>query len=137
MIGKTSNNQDREEKLTTGVDIVNVSRINKILLKNRDQFYNKIFTPNEIKYIEEKGHKATTVSGLFAAKEAVSKAIGTGIGILAWKDMEILHTSKGKPFINFTQKGKELVESLGILEIQISISHEVEYAIAFAVGYKS
>ena len=123
--------------MITGVDIVNVSRIDRILSDNRQQFYNKIFTIGEINYIEDKGHKSTTVAGLFAAKEAVSKALGTGIGTLGWKDIEILHEVKGRPYINFTQRGQKIIEKLSIGEIQISISHEIEYAIAFVVGYIS
>lgn len=130
MINRNSN------KIITGVDIVNVNRIKKILLKKRDAFYNKIFTEKEIDYIEKKGHKATTISGLFAAKEAVSKAIGTGIGDLAWKDIETLHEESGKPYINFSEKGKKIIETLNIIEMDLSISHERDYAIAFVVGYK-
>lgn len=137
MIEKNLNNTGRKDQLITGVDIVNVNRINRILLENREQFYNKIFTSQEINYIEEKGNKPTTVSGLFAAKEAVSKAIGTGIGVLGWKDIAILHESTGRPYIDLTERGRKIMEDLGIGEIQISISHETEYAIAFAVGYRS
>lgn len=126
---------DKKNQLTTGVDMVSVNRINKILQEKRQQFYQKIFTKNEIDYIEKKGHKSTTVSGLFAAKEAVSKALGTGIGALGWKDMEILHEAGGKPYINFIGEGQKIMDDLGIGEIQISISHETDYAIAFAVGY--
>lgn len=137
MIEKNLNNIKTGNQLITGVDIVNVGRIDKILLDNRQQFYNKIFTIEEINYIKEKGHKATTVAGLFAAKEAVSKALGTGIGVLGWKDVEILHEPKGRPYVNFTERGKKIADKLGIGEIQISISHETEYAIAFVVGYIS
>ena len=122
--------------LITGVDIISVNRIERILLENRDSFYNRIFTEKEIDYIYKKGHKATTVAGLFAAKEAISKSIGTGIGLIGWKDMEILHKSKGKPYVNFSNKGKEIILEMGIKEIQISISHESDFAIAFALGYR-
>lgn len=137
MIEKNLNNSKTGNQLITGVDIVNVGRIDKILLDNRQQFYNKIFTLEEINYIEKKGHKATTVSGLFAAKEAVSKALGTGIGVLGWKDVEILHEPKGRPYINFTERGQKIMDKIGIGELQISISHEKEYAIAFVVGFLS
>ena len=137
MIEKNLNNSKTGNQLITGVDIVNVGRIDKILLDNRQQFYNKIFTLEEINYIEKKGHKPTTVSGLFAAKEAVSKALGTGIGVLGWKDVEILHEPKGRPYINFTERGQNIVDKIGIGELQISISHEKEYAIAFVVGFIS
>ena len=136
MTEKNLDNIKIGNRLITGVDIVNVSRIAKILLNKRQAFYNKVFTIEEIKYIEGKGHKATTIAGLFAAKEAVSKALGTGIGVLGWKDIEILHEPEGRPYINFTEGGREIACNLGINELQISISHEIEYAIAFVVGYR-
>lgn len=123
-------------KLTTGVDIVNVNRISKILLDRRESFYKKVFTENEIAYISRKGHKATTVAGIFAAKEAVSKAMGTGIGLIGWKDIEILQTDGGKPYVCLSDKGKNIASEHGIDDIQLSISHEIDYAIAFVVGYK-
>lgn len=124
---------ENNNRLITGVDIVNVNRISRILIGKKDRFYEKIFTEKEIEYISKKGHKPTTIAGIFAAKEAVSKALGTGIGIVGWKDIEILHTSNGKPYVNFTMK--KIIDELGIVEIQLSISHEVDYAIAFVVGY--
>lgn len=123
----------KPDRLITGVDIVNVNRIKKILNSKKEKFYEKIFTEREIEYITRKGHKATTVAGNFAAKEAISKALGTGIGSIAWKDIEILREVTGKPYINF--RNKEIIDKFKIKEIQISISHETDYAIAFAVGY--
>ena len=120
-------------RLITGVDIVNVKRIERILLDRRDKFYKKIFTEKEIDYIDKKAHKVTTVAGIFAAKEAVSKALGTGIGAIGWKDIEILHRSNGGPYVNIPD---EIRQRLEIEEIQLSISHETEYAIAFVVGYR-
>lgn len=137
LIDKNSSRQEKREELVTGVDIVSVDRIKKILLRNREGFYKKIFTGKEIDYIEEKNHKPTTVSGLFAAKEAVSKAAGIGIGNLGWKDIEVLHEVGGRPFINFTEKGKGIMKELGIGDMQISISHERDYAIAFVKAYRS
>lgn len=124
---------NKPDILITGVDIVNVNRIKKILNNKREKFYEKIFTKREIEYIIKKGHKPTTVAGNFAAKEAVSKALGTGIGTIAWKDMEILREYSGRPYIHF--KNQEIIDRFKIKEIQISISHETDYAIAFVVGY--
>ena len=59
--------------LNNGVDIVYISRIEKLMRDKKDRFYNRIFTPDEIKYIEEKNHSPQTVAGIFAAKEAISK----------------------------------------------------------------
>lgn len=132
---QNSNNRNRKEKLVAGVDIVNVNRIKKIISNKREKFYNKIFTKEEIEYIEKKGHKATTISGLFAAKEATSKALGTGIGHLGWKDLQTLHEESGKPYINFSEKGNKIIKDLGLVDIELTISHEKDYAIAFVIGY--
>ena len=118
-----------------GVDIVDIKRIKKILSTNKESFYRKIFTENEIAYIEKKNHSPQTVGGLFAAKEAISKVLGTGIGQIGWRDLEIIHSEKGGPLVNYNERLRELMEELGIGNIEISISHEREYALAFAIGY--
>lgn len=123
--------------METGVDIVKNSRIKNILDKSRDSFYRKIFTDNEIEYISSKNHNYKTVSGLFAAKEAVSKMLGTGIGEIGWKDIEILHNNKNKPYIYINQKMIKILDLLNVNTIELSISHEEEFAIAFAIGYLS
>lgn len=120
--------------MTIGVDIVKIDRIKKIIEKNREKFYEKIFTIKEINYIYKKNHNRQTVAGLFASKEAISKALGSGIGDLNWKDIEILHNNDGKPYLNLNQKITEKLQKINLSDIQISISHERDYAIAFANG---
>lgn len=121
--------------MSIGVDIVDINRIIKILEKNRDHFYKKIFTYGEIKHIESKKHRGETVAGLFALKEAISKLIGKGIGEINWKDLEILHYESGKPYLNLNEKLEDCMRELKIKNIEVSISHEKNYAIALAVGY--
>ena len=123
--------------MKTGVDIVKNIRIKKILNKNRESFYRRIFTQKEIEYIEDKDHDYKTVAALFASKEAISKLIGCGIGQLGWKDIEIGHTELGKPYVvlNKILQAKLCLEKIN--SIDISLSHEEEYSIAFAIGYLS
>mgnify|MGYP001009393393 CR=1 FL=1 len=118
----------------TGVDIIKISRIENIIKNKRDKFYNKIFTSNEIEYIKIKNHNAQTISGLFAAKEAISKVLGTGIGKVNWKDIEIIHDKLGKPYVKLYREGKNIAKKLDIDKINLSISHEKDYALAFAIG---
>lgn len=120
--------------LSNGVDIVKVSRIERILDKNRERFLKKIFREEEIEYIQERNYSPQTVSGLFAAKEAISKLLGTGIGKIGWRDMEIDHDKNGSPRVRLYGKALHLLSDLNIGNIKISISHENEYAIAFAIG---
>lgn len=120
--------------IKTGVDIVNINRIKKILLSKREEFLNKIFTKKEIEYISTRSYKANTIAGMFAAKEAVSKVLGIGIGYVNWKDIEVLHNENGKPYININLKIKSRMKELGLNNFEISISHERDYAIALAIG---
>lgn len=120
--------------LRTGIDIVSNKRIEKLLDKGRDSFYRRLFTDREIGYLSEKNHNPATVSGIFSAKEAVSKLLGTGIGTLSWKDMEIMHESSGRPHLVPSSEMKVIMKSLGIGDIELSISNEDEFSVAVAVG---
>lgn len=120
--------------IRTGVDIVEISRIQRILKKDKAGFYNKIFTKGEIDYIEKSGNKAPTVAGIFSAKESIAKLLASGIGKLSWQDIEIKHSEKGKPYVEPSKTMKDLLEYNNISSIDISISHEKAYAISLAVG---
>ena len=117
-----------------GVDIVKVSRIERLLKDKKDRFLGRVFTKNEIEYINDVNYNPQTISGIFAAKEAMSKLLGTGIGKVSWKDIEILHNHKGAPYVKLYNKGMKISKELGIKNIKLSISHEKEYAIAFVIG---
>ncbi len=119
----------------TGIDIVKISRIEGIVERKGESFFNKIFTTREREYINAKNRNAQTISGLFASKEAVSKLLGRGIGLVNWKDIEILHDKYNKPYVQLHGEGGENLKiEMAIDEIHLSISHEKDYAIAFAVG---
>ncbi len=97
-----------------GTDLVRISRIEKSI--KSESFLNKVFTEKEREYCK----KAENFAGIFAAKEAYFKAVGTGIK-LPMTDVEILHNEAGKPFIN----GKE--------NCDVSISHDGDYAVAAVI----
>ncbi len=118
-----------------GVDIVQVKRIEKLMEKRTEQFYGKIFTEKEILYIYERSSNPKTVAGLFSAKEAIVKALGTGIGRISWLDIEIIHDDYGKPLVNKSDKLNTILLERGKKSIDISISHEEDYAIAFAICF--
>ncbi len=120
--------------LGNGVDIVRISRIESLIKEKGDRFLKRIFTDREIEYIHSKNQSPQTISGIFAVKEAVSKSLGTGIGKVNWKDIEVLHDEGGKPYIKLYREGLTILNQLGIDRIHISISHEEEYAIAFAIA---
>lgn len=108
-----------------GIDLVNIKRF-KELIEN-EKFINRIYTEYEIENIKNKKdekRKVEIMAGTFAAKEAFSKALGTGIGKLSWKDIEIKRNENGKPEIKLNNKLKDKYK------VKLSISHETEFAIA-------
>lgn len=115
-----------------GIDIIDVKRVEKNL-KN-EKFINRIFTLNEINYLKERKMNAQTAAGIFAAKEAISKSLGTGISGFNWKDIEICKNNHGKPYVTLHNKADEISKSLNIENISISISHIREMAIAYAIA---
>ena len=117
-----------------GTDIVEVERIRK--LDSLEKFADKILSLNELEVfksqIDEK--KVTFLAKQFAAKEAVSKALGTGIGKdIRFNQIEILRNSDGKPYLNHDGMITTIFNDLGITKTHVSLSDEKEYAIAFAV----
>ena len=119
--------------LDIGVDIVEIDRIKEALTKN-ERFLNKLFTKNEIEYYKSKNFKVETIAGNFAAKEAISKAIGTGIRKFKFSDMEILRNDLGKPVVKTYNNLKQICIDFNVLDIKVSISHSNKYAVANAIA---
>ncbi|WGX76409.1 holo-ACP synthase [Paraclostridium bifermentans] len=118
--------------LGIGIDIVEIERIENIL-KNKKRFLNKIFTNEEIKYFESKSFRAETIAGNFSAKEAISKAFGTGIKNFNFDDIEVLRDKNGKPIVKTYNNLRQMCIDYNVLEIQVSISHSENYAVANAM----
>ena len=118
--------------LDIGIDIVEIHRI-KDAMKNNPRFLDGIFTENEIKYFKSKGFKAETIAGNFAAKEAVSKAIGTGIRNFNFSDIEVIRNEIGKPIVKTYNNLRQICIDYNVLEIKVSISHGRDYAVANAM----
>lgn len=110
-----------------GIDIIEVKRIKKIMEgTSADRFFQRILTDNEIAYCKTFSKPEPHLAGRFAAKEAYSKSIGTGIGKeFTWKDIEILNDKKGKPYIHHVTEN-----DFAKLIFHVSISHTEEYACA-------
>ncbi|MEI8341868.1 MAG: holo-ACP synthase [Verrucomicrobiota bacterium] len=118
----------------TGVDIVETVRIEASITRHGDRFLQRIFTAQEIAYCSTMKLSARHYAARFAAKEAVSKAFGTGIGEFAgWLDIEVCRSPEGRPLIELHGAAKELAKRLGIEEVLISLSHADHYAVASAV----
>ena len=124
-----------EKVLSNGVDIVKVKRIKKILDSiHEDVFLRKIFNKEEILYFEHNNYNPKSVSGYFAAKEAIMKTLGKGMDKLSFRDITILKTKDNKPYIKLSGKAEDYMETLGLSDFKISISHEDEYALAFVIA---
>jgi holo-[acyl-carrier protein] synthase len=120
--------------LGIGIDIIEVARIAASLEKFGERFGQRVLLPGERAYCLTHVHPAPFVAARFAAKEAVSKAFGTGIGAqLGWQDIEIGRKESGEPFVILHGKGKELFESRKAKRLLVSISHTEQYAAVTAV----
>lgn len=113
-----------------GSDLIEVSRIKKAI-QTHGSFLDKVFTKKEQDYCSQFKDPYVRYAGKFAAKEAISKALGIGIcSKLNWLDMEILNDENGKPTCSFSVKGKKILKRSKIF---LSISHEKHYAFAVAL----
>ncbi|MBP2027975.1 holo-[acyl-carrier protein] synthase [Acetoanaerobium pronyense] len=115
-----------------GTDIIEINRIEKAISKN-SRFLEKLFTDDELLYFKSKKFKTETVAGSFAAKEAIAKALGTGFSKITMKDIAISRNGKGKPEITLYGNAKILANEMNTQNINITISHCKEYAVAFAI----
>ena len=121
------------ELLGVGVDLCGVARIERAIEKAH--FYERVFTVEERAYLDKKGRgRAQSAAAMFAAKEAVAKALGTGFsgGVMPW-NISVVHDEKGAPGAELSGAAKERLEQMGGAGVRISLSHEGDSAIAFAV----
>ena len=115
-----------------GNDIIEIERIEKAISK--EGFKDKIYTQRELENIKKRGNRAETYAGVFSAKEAISKAIGTGVREFSLTDLEILNDDLGKPYVVVSEKLDKIIKSKKEdYQIEISISHSKKYAIAIAI----
>lgn len=121
--------------ISHGLDIVEVSRIRALLEKNGDRFARRIFTEGEVAYCSACADPAIHYAARFAAKEAVSKALGTGFSDgVGWSDIGVRRGPRGAPQIELTGVPAELAASLGIKEWRVSLSHTDQTAAASVIA---
>jgi holo-[acyl-carrier protein] synthase len=120
--------------LGVGIDIIEVTRIAASHEKFGERFLKRILLPDEIKYCLTHKTPAPFLAARFAAKEAISKAFGTGIGAqLGWHDLEVRRKESGEPYVVLHGKGQKLLEDRNARVVVISLSHTQSYAAAVAV----
>jgi len=120
--------------LGIGVDIIETARIQDSLDRFGDRFLDRCFRPEEVVYCQRMKSPALHLAARFAAKEAIAKAFGTGIGQqLGWQDMEIRKRDSGEPYAVLHGKGAALAQARTVREVFVSLSHCRAYAAAHAV----
>lgn len=120
--------------LGVGIDIVEVPRVSASHQRFGDRFLTRILRPGEIAYCLAYRNPALHLAARFAAKEAIAKAFGTGIGAhLGWQDMEIARHASGQPYVLLHDRGQALLEARGGRTVHVSLSHTETYAAAVAV----
>ena len=117
--------------IKVGVDLVAIHRLKEVNPRILVHFIQRVYTERE--QAQAQGD-FETLAGLFAAKEAGSKALGTGIGKAAWQNFEILHASTGEPSIYLSGFAQEVANFKGLKEWAVSISHEGGFAIATVIA---
>jgi holo-[acyl-carrier protein] synthase len=117
--------------LRTGVDIIEVARIDAAILRHGDRFFNRFYTTREL--IEAEG-RTPALAARFAAKEAAAKALGCGIGDVGWKEIEIVRDARRGPQLRLSGGAQALAAKLGLAEWSVSLSHTHEHAMALVVA---
>ncbi|OGO23324.1 MAG: holo-[acyl-carrier-protein] synthase [Chloroflexi bacterium RBG_16_50_9] len=116
---------------TVGVDIIEIDRIRAAIDRWGERFLNRIYTQLELKLCRR---RTGPLASRFAGKEAVMKALGTGLRGVGWREIEITSESSGKPLVQLYGKAQDKAASLGLGTLAISLSDSKEYAVAVVVS---
>lgn len=118
-------------QLATGIDLLEINRLRDAIATHGERFLQRIFTAREL---EANAHKVESLAGRFAAKESVAKALGCGIGDVAWKEIEILRAESGAPQLILHGAAERLAKEQGLTSWSLSLSHSQSHAVAVAVA---
>lgn len=118
-----------------GIDLVENARLKSALSRQGDRLLEKLFTPGERRYCEDRWNRIAHYAARFAVKEAVLKALGTGwSGGIRWTDVEVVHAPSGKAQVRLLGRAREIARKMKIRAVHISITHTERYASAAAVA---
>jgi holo-[acyl-carrier protein] synthase len=128
--------QGSEQALSVGVDVIELDRIRRAVQRHGDRFLSRIYTSGELVRYRD---RLPELAARFAAKEAVSKALGVGLNHISaqgigWREVEVLSDSLGKPIVYLSGRAEELAKAQGLNRWAISLSHSRDYAVAFVVA---
>ena len=113
--------------LRTGIDLLEISRIQSLVERYGPRFLERVYTPQEL---DEVGNNIASLAARFAAKEAVAKALGTGIGPIAWREIEVLRGPQRQPLLCLHGEAARLAQELELEEWSLSLSHSGDLAVA-------
>lgn len=118
----------------TGVDVCDIRRIQQALERHGQRFLERVFTPAEVLYCQGKRRPEESLAARFAAKEAVAKALGTGMANdVSWQHVEVVQARGGRPGIQLYGRAAECAAQMGVSTIHLSLSHGLDTAVAFVV----
>lgn len=124
---------DASGEIAVGVDIIEIARIERVLNIYGERFLKRVYTEKER---ERYANRVSELAARFAAKEATSKALGTGIIGIHWREMEVLPNRRGKPVLILHGQAAERAKALGLTDFSVSLTHSRGDAMAFVVGIK-
>ena len=121
----------KDMNLRTGVDLIEIARIEEVVSRHGKHYLERVYTPAELELC---GKRAESLAGRFAAKEAVAKALGCGIGDVEWKEIEIVGDEQNAPVLHLSGKAAQMADELGLVTWSVSLSHSQSHAVAFVVA---
>ncbi len=116
-----------------GIDMIAIPRVQAVLDRHPDRFLRRVYTPEEVAFCRG---RVQELAARFAAKEAVMKALGTGARGVAWREIEVLPNRRGKPLVYLYGRAQKRAERIGLRDLDVSLSHERDFAIASVVGVR-
>lgn len=125
---------EKSGRIAVGVDIIEIARIKRSLDDFGERFLNRVYTERER---ERYRHRVSELAARFAAKEATSKALGTGIVGIRWREMEVLPNRRGKPVLILHGAAAERARTLGFTDFTVSLTHSRGDAMAFVIAYQA
>ena len=118
-------------KLATGVDLIEIARIEEVIARHGKHYLERIYTPAEL---TQCGKRTESLAGRFAAKEATAKALGCGIGDISWQEIEVLGDDQNAPVLTLHGEAIKRAEVLGLSTWSVSISHSQSHSVALVVA---
>jgi len=117
--------------VSVGVDIIEIERVGRAIERWGERFLGHVYTPAELAYCQG---RIPELAARFAAKEAIAKALGTGLVGIGWREMEVLPDLLGKPLVQLYGRAQARAQALGLGDLAISLSHARDYAVASVVA---